>query len=187
MDPTAPPPGSQIWCGATAGRPGWVWFAFDDRRCEAGTSVSTLERLEDAPPGLACGVRWKGKKEDGFAGAGTEVQGLSLRRDKQLRLAMRGDGQRYRLTLPMRGQLSAAREEPESCTSKRFDFYGTELRCGDGSATWIEVTVPLNDLKQEGWGEVWDWKADDAVQLQLQVVEKGSFQCDFRLIAVEGG
>ena len=187
LDPAAPPPGSQLWCGALQGRPGWVWFAFDDRRCDEGRSVSSLERLEDAPPGLGCGVRWKGRKEEGFAGAGAELQGLNLRTTQQLRLAMRGDGQRYRLGLPMRGQVGRSTEEPESCTSKRFDFYGKELRCGDGTDTWIEVVIPLTGLQQEGWGEVWDWKADDVLQLQVQAIEKGSFQCDFRLVAVEDG
>jgi hypothetical protein len=112
---------------------------------------------------------------------------MNLRDDQQLRLAMRGDGRRYRLSLPMRGQLGASAGDPESCTSKGHDFYGKELSCGDGSGAWIEVVVPLKGLAQEGWGEPWSWKAADVLQLQVQAVEKGSFQCDFRLVAVEDG
>ncbi len=186
LDPAAPPPGSLLWCGALGGRPGWVWFAFDDRRCE-GRSVSTLEQLDDAPAGIGCGLRWKGTKEEGFAGAGAKLQGMKLRDDQQLRLAMRGDGRRYRMSLPMRGQLGPSEDDPESCTSKRHDFYGKELHCGDGSSAWIEVVVPLKGLAQEGWGEPWSWKAADVLQLQVQAVEKGAFQCDFRLVAVEDG
>jgi hypothetical protein len=182
---------------------GNYWFAMDDQTCR-GASKSRLERLHSGADGLGCTIRWTGSVSTapypwGFAAAGVQLrEGLDLAEYSTLVVAVRGDGRKYRLGMPMREQLNAQsdpgdrpegdddRRPEDGCDNRNLDFYGAPFTCGDGSDKWTELTFRIPEFAQEGWGNKWRFNASDVSRVQVQTAERPleQFQCDFRVVSI---
>lgn len=175
-----------------AGLLGQHWFAFvdTDPPCRQGNSRSWLEILADESDDQRCTVRWTGSVgsayQYGFAGVGSELTMTNLYGYRRIVLETRGDGQAYRMALPMLQQMYRAREA-RNCDDKNYDFYGQLFACGDGSENWVPTIVDLEQLSQQGWGNVWPLRLEDVYQLQIQTTSRplNAFQCDFRVLRIE--
>jgi hypothetical protein len=62
-----------------------------------------------------------------------------------------------------------AQAQQEGCRSHYWDFYGADLKCGDGTNTWVRTTVDLTHLAQEHWGQKLALNLSDVQSLDLQV------------------
>ena len=150
-----------------------------------------VQLLHSGSDGLGCTVRWFGEVTDvfvnSFAGAGVAATTVDLSEYKKVVLEVRGDGGIYRAETPMKKQIESKELDETGCGSLDWDFYGTEFVCGDGTDSWGEVRVDLEDLHQDGWGNVMELDRTDVANFHLATPrgELGGFQCEFRVIGLE--
>ncbi len=159
------------------------WFAYSDAR-EGGRSESKLEQVNGGLKKNGCSLMWSGKvvpsNRGSYAAAGFNLSdSTTLEGFKQLVIAVRGNGDPFRLTFPMQAQL----------VEGETDFFGTSFRCGDGTVQWVQKTIKLekSSLMQEGWGLVRKLDLDDVSRVQLRTVspELTRFNCEIAALVLQ--